>query len=641
MSLHFPALNDSALEGLASKGVVRRARRDLEAGLARILERAAESARVQIEGHTVTIDARGPKTARCTCPAGGICRHVLITVMALNADSPAASTSEATAPSVRPALAELCALTQAQLAAFARDEWRSAVDLAAASAQATVQENGPSCIVTLPDAPGPVTFIAGGGLAGATFKGAQARARVMVTAAALVARTKRGILLDIGEEDAPAGGVGLPREWLEEAAGRLAQSVRSTLAGAAALACDILFDLAISARAEAVPRLTAELRGLARQARLAATRDVHFEPAVFVMEAARAFALLEALKQHPRDVALTGVPRRDYQSADACDFWLLGATVWSLQSGARGLTMHGFCPQERRWRSVSIARGAGQDPFFEPTAAYGLSLWQAGSPREHMGSLLHLPEPFFAEDGSVKLTLPRPAQPRGRIRSLDALREAGASVAQWSTLRADLEARLGSGLRRRATPAVVLLDPVGHTRPIFNDFSQAYEWAALDGAQDEVLLSLAADDDQAQRLTHAPKGHLLLAQTAGTLERPALEPIALLQEAQQGVQVLNLSLDAWPKASFQWPRLKGPPTRQVHARDPLSELAQRVLESAVATCSGAPESPTALIQACETAGLISLARGLGRMSTQNRVQDALMLAYWVSEIRAALGWRSL
>ena len=55
------------------------------------------------------------------------------------------------------------------------------------------------------------------------------------------------------------------------------------------------------------PRLTAELRNLARLASLATARDVHFEPEDFVAKAARSVALVEALKSAPSNPAFTGL----------------------------------------------------------------------------------------------------------------------------------------------------------------------------------------------------------------------------------------------------------------------------------------------------------------------------------------------
>ena len=473
MSLDLSAYDDAALEALAPKGVVRRARRDFEAGLASVRERSGNAAVVEADGQTVNIDARGPKGARCTCPAGDVCRHILVAVMAVNAGSATAAprAEDASASPGASAADEICALSHADLTAFAGADWNAAVTLAAASADSPVVETGRNCTVELSGAPTGVTFIAGLGLKGAAFKGAKTRRRVVVAAAAILLRQRRGVALDQADAEPAAPKAGVAKDYLDDAAQKLARSVRIVLKAASPVAADILFDLAISARAETAPRLTAKLRSLAKQAGRAATRDIAFEPDAFLSEAASTFALIEGLKRQPDDVALTGGVRRDYEAAPAFDLWMLGATTWRTDAGARGLTLHGFAPDDKRWRSVSIARGAGMDPTFDPRAAYQMPLWGAGIASAIMGKVLRLAEPLVAGDGAIALTLARPAAIASGISNLNALIDAGAAAVHWNAIRQDLSQRLGVGLRRRAAPAPVLLAPASHGALAFNEVS--------------------------------------------------------------------------------------------------------------------------------------------------------------------------
>jgi SWIM zinc finger len=444
MSLDLTAYDDAALEALAPKGLVRRARRDFEAGVAAVRERTGSTAVVETEGQTVNIDARGPKGARCTCPAGGICRHILVAVMAVNAAAPAAAPQAVETGAS--AADEICALSQAELTAFAGADWTTAVGLAAASTDSAVVESGRNCTVELAGAPTGVTFIAGLGLKGAAFKGAKSRRRVVVAASAILMRQKRGLAVDVAEAELTPAKDGVAQDYLDDAAQKLTRGVRIVLKAASPVAADILFDLAISARAEAAPRLTAKLRGLAKQAGRAATRDIQFEPDAFLAEAAATFALIAALKRQPTDSALTGAVRRDYEAVPAFDLWMLGATTWRTDAGARGLTLHGFAPEERRWRSVSIARGAGMDPTFDPRAAYQMPLWGAGVASATMGKVLHLAKPLVAADDTLATTLAQPAALASGIRNLNTLIDVGAAAVSWADM-----PRCRSCWRRRAT----------------------------------------------------------------------------------------------------------------------------------------------------------------------------------------------
>ena len=649
MSLDLSAYDDAALEALAPKGVVRRARRDFEAGLATIRERAGNAAVVEAEGQTVTIDARGPKGARCTCPAGGICRHILVAVMAVNAASGAETPqAEQAGASTGPSAAEeICALSHADLTAFAGADWTTAVTLAAASTDSPIAESGRNCTVELSGAPTGVTFIAGLGLKGAAFKGAKSRRRVVVAAAAILLRQKRGVTLDAADaEPVPAKG-GVAADYLDDAAQKLTRSVRIVLKAASPVAADILFDLAISARAEAAPRLTGKLRNLAKQAGRAATRDIAFEPDAFLAEAATTFALMAALRRQPDDVALTGGVRRDYEAEPGFDLWMLGATTWRTEAGARGLTLHGFVPEDRRWRSVSIARGAGMDPTFDPRAAYQMPLWGAGVASATMGKVLRLAEPLVAGDGAIAPTLARPAAVASGIRNLNALIDAGAAAVHWGEMRRDLSLRLGVGLRRRATPMPVLLAPASYGALAFNDFAQTYEWDVFDLGGDRLLFSLpAAAHEPARRLSGISlRSHLVLAEARAELGRAVLTPIAVLFNAADGIEVINLDLDHWAQsrgfyaalnAAQQFISRRAPPAA-VH--NPLLDLSHRALEAAVSTCAGAPVADASEIgRGCEAAGLLALANAMERMDARKDIESSLATAYLASEVAASTQW---
>jgi hypothetical protein len=644
MTLDLTAYDDAALEALAPKGLVRRARREVEAGAATIAERDDKNAVVETDGQTVRIDTRGPGSARCTCPAGSICRHVLVAVMALNAD-PIEAPAGSAEGEARSATAELCAMTQSELIAFAGANWQAAVALAAASASSSIEESGPNCTVDLTDAPTGVTFIAGQGLKGAAFKGPKSRARTVVAAAAILVRAKHGHHLDIADAESGIASEEVARDYLDDAAKKLASSTRMVLAGASPIAADTLFDLAISARAEAAPRLTAQLRALAKQAQQAATRAIQFEPEAFLADAARAFALIQALKQSPRDPQLTGSLRRDFAPAPAFDLWMLGARRWTTEAGSRGLTLHGFAPEDRCWRSLTLARGPGMDPAFDPQAAFGLPVWGARAGRALIGQVLHLPRALLADDGAIAPTLPEAAIIQSRIPDTRTLLLRGAAIASWAELRSDFAARVGDGLRRRLAAIPALLAPARFGGLGFDDFAQTYEWEAFDQFGDKVLLTLPADDHLiARRLAEMSRPPLLLVETLG--DRPALRPIAVLTDSANGIEVVNLNLDQWthpPRARGALdaiqsilPRRAPPPAS---TPSPLVELTQRALDGAATVCAGGKGADLEKLERLsETAGFVALARAVQQMQVRQDDVSALACAYIAQELETTLNW---
>ncbi|MDE7212775.1 MAG: SWIM zinc finger family protein, partial [Lachnospiraceae bacterium] len=75
------AVDDDYLVGMANKGLVKRAYKDMEAGDYKVLSADGE-AQVSVGAETATIrQPLGEST--CSCPSRTICRHVLLGILAL------------------------------------------------------------------------------------------------------------------------------------------------------------------------------------------------------------------------------------------------------------------------------------------------------------------------------------------------------------------------------------------------------------------------------------------------------------------------------------------------------------------------------------------------------------------------------
>src|SRR4051794_13215355 len=71
------------LEALANKGLLRRAQKDYERGEVGAFEASAAGLVVTVSGQRVTLIEAGPAKAACTCPAPGVCQHILAACLAL------------------------------------------------------------------------------------------------------------------------------------------------------------------------------------------------------------------------------------------------------------------------------------------------------------------------------------------------------------------------------------------------------------------------------------------------------------------------------------------------------------------------------------------------------------------------------
>ncbi len=633
------AHDDAALEGLTSKGVLRRAQRDIGKGNGEVVAVDSKQAEIATDGQTVSIDARGPAAATCTCPAAGICRHIVLAVLLLREpeDEPGQD-----APS---ALEELCGLTDAQLQKFAGTDWEKAVTISASDEATEVAESGHSLVVSFPELEASVTFIAGQGMRQAAYKGPRTRQRLLTTVAVISVRKREGVVSAEAEAVEEGTRPAISAGFIDDAQLVIKQAVAAVIPGRSEIAYDMLLDLAISTRAEALPRLSAEVRGLANLAKLAQSRDVRFEADEYLRRASRSFALCEGLRGDGRDLALTGTIKRDYRPRDAMTLWLLGAAKWRSVAGARGVTCYGYSPAEKSWFSVRDGRAAGTDPSFSPDSVYFNALWGGGSMKDLIGCHVNLPGPSAAADGSLSLhSFSQPAR-EGPAIPTRTLLESDAAFDDWNVLRASLVDSLGGGLRRRVSPVPVVVVPRKFLGFGFNDLEQTYELEIADAAGDAIILNVEGDEHEVARYLKqtSRKVRALLVEVWLGANGWHYRPITAFQDERKSLHCVNLdfdhlSIDLRQKAMDRiGDFLKGSREPAARAIDPLATIASDVLEALVGKIGhSAMVDLEQLRSRAEAAGFVALAAALSRLYGSGNVEDALKAAYVATEIETML-----
>lgn len=635
--------DEAALAAQASVGLVRRAQRDLDAGKASIEARDEASARVLADGQTVTVLAAGLGDSRCTCPATGICRHVLMAVLMLRQQE-TVTVVDATA------IEELAALDEADLRAFAGADWEKAVAQALISDETTLTEDGVNLSVRLPDSDHQVLFLAGQALKAAVWKGPKSAKRRTVAAAALVARAKSGgQALDQVDRDEAA---------LDSLSGDTLRSVRDAIeaivagvfAGSSAIAEERLFDISISVRAEAVPRLTGLLRDLVRQGRAARDRQFSYSDDRFLADAADAMALTRGLAAKPRDPALSGVLRRRYEPRDPVTLVIAGAVNWRSKSGARGLRLHAFAPEEGRWFSTGQARAGGIDPGFSPGSVYRAPIWGVGSVNRLSGQTLTLEGARVSSDHQIAWD-----GGMGRIDdqsavSIDGVAEAGALFDDWNALKADLARRFPRGLKRTGAAVPVLLAPSAISGATFDDIAQSYRLSALDRTGRGLELTLPVEQARVADwlLENGKLIAAILCEARLGIFGLQLEPVTVhSRPGRDGeLKVRNLTLDApdellaegrngLGQRALKFLTARNSPS--VHDSDPtdaVSLLGVRITEAVAETLRHRhTETLRPLVDEADRLGLAMLARALRAFNDEPVPGQALRVSYLNSEIR--------
>lgn len=620
----------AALEALTNKGLVRRAMRDIEAGRVRQLDET----RVEVEDQTVTLTPESPRSQDCPCSATGVCRHTVTAILFLRDKAPP---DAATHVPILSAREEILALCEADITRFAGGDFAPALILAAAGAEA-VQE-GEMLVVTLSDASHPVQFIPGKGPSGAVFKGAASRKRLMVTAALLAFRSAEGLALS-EMPDAGTDREALPVAFLEEVDTAIARLVGAVLRGGAELVIEDLFDLAISARAQAAPRLTGALRALIAEARRGQTRHVEFEPETFLTEAAQISALCQALKQTPDDPELKGVLQREYRAADPMTLWVLGAERWSTPAGARGVRVYGYDPQGQRWIKAGHARAAGRDPDFTPEQGYRQTLLNAGTAHSLTGACVDLPEPRLSND--LQLAPSVAGQKTGDL-IWDDLGHAGVIHTDWSAASADIQMRLGGGLRERDGSVPILLAPHSITAATFDDMAQTYLIGVNDAQKDQIFLTLTSEQGLCARWLPSVGRNLLglLCTASRASEGLVVTPITAFVRERGKLTYYNLGYDQLPsvtglkeKIFAKFSSLKTP--APISTTSELARLRQDIMSATVDKLQGGGGPSIALHKRAEAFGLTTVVALLDTFERHPTPHNALRLAYVMKRV-AELG----
>ncbi|WAJ30346.1 SWIM zinc finger family protein [Antarcticirhabdus aurantiaca] len=370
---------DDVLEAAASKGLVRRARRDVEAGLVAAPAWEDGTAVLSSDGETVRLPPGPLSGARCTCPAGGACRHILAAVIALR-EAPVAEDAlevedaEADALPLQPLsppadpLAEIRAIPPAALAkAFGRAAVVRAEGLLAALAPDDVRIEAEPGFARIRLGEHPEVMVpVGAGLSGLVSK-ADRRERAALHAAALLAVLRPDLVGAKTEDETQLAGnpSSVAANGLAEAVSALLRdAARQALSSAPAALEERIGDLVLSSRVEAMPRLAAELRALGASLRRRRERSDDEEPRMLLARIAQAYALAEALRLSPNDPALSGAGRDTPEPLPDGRFVGCGLELWRTGSGARGATAHVLRAEDGRPFTLTLARAAGTDPGF-------------------------------------------------------------------------------------------------------------------------------------------------------------------------------------------------------------------------------------------------------------------------------------
>jgi hypothetical protein len=551
--------DDALWEALASKGLLRRARKDMEKGIAVELgQECSETLQIKVPPFVVSIPAAGPAQATCSCPAPGICHHILIAGLFLQArpSSPGTSATSSSPEAIRD---EIGFFTPERLKTWAGPaDYRAGVALFEKNTLAPAIEYGETVLIRLMPSGVEGRYVPHGGLDSMVLPRSQAKRAAV--AAILALRKSLGFELpDIAaQQQSLIEMSGTPRtskEILESAAGVLEDAIQIGLSHASPVLVDRLVTLAVSARGANLPRVFLSLRSVADEVDSMLKREARADESRLLLVMARVYALMEALRRGgdtPR-IEFAGVNRSAYIEVPEIELFGVGAYTWKTGSGYEGLTVLFWSNQSKEFLSWSAAK-PGTQKFDPRQRFYGEGPWDGTqSPKQAGSSHLKLRNAGRTASGrlsgstktSALVLAPTP------LKTLDF---ADRLFTSWRALETYVRGKQPLGLRDpNQLELIVVLEPASFGTRKYDVISQSFAWDVYDRSDELIVMSLPFREwsQDAIRVLEAlePRensGWRVICRAAIRDGVLSVEPLSILRPEATDHPVFQLTFDVVP-----------------------------------------------------------------------------------------------
>lgn len=636
--------DDDALAAFANRGLLRRAQKDLEKLAPDVIEESPETVVVGMGEHRIRFDGRGPTHAQCSCPASGVCQHVLAAMIALQRlvpDTAAVGTGQGTKEAAEETTAEwqptagkpareaellqdalaplhaaLLRMTPEEMVRHAgkpgyRWAWQFVHDQEPEAGPAI---SGSKYIVIRFSHPRVEFRYMGGGLDSMIAGAAIAQIEKYRVAAVLAYQRAHGVelkapetsvkqrtaALDLGKDyAAPVAG-----HDLAESRRRLRQSVLQLIEECVELGLSHLSQgiherfatLAVWAQGAEYFRLALLIRRLADHVELLLERAGGADEHRLLDEMALAYGLAGALNTAASNNAepahLLGRSRSQYEQVNTLELLGLGGRAWRSASGYVGLTMLFWSPKDGAFLSCTDARPETQRGF-NPVARYhAAGPWGGlGAPAQATGKHVVLIGAQLSAKGRISAApstgaMVRPPESAARFAAMLQ------PCTDWAAL-AETRAPEQRSLLAEPQPMKdwVVLQPGRYGTAKFDPTRQVLVWPVFDAQDRRMDIELAYGDLTAHAIARMeqlrpeqlPVGTMLVAMLQNGVRQLVAEPLSLVRPHAAGGEgaVDALYFDDAPEEGF---------ATQVRAR--LQKFASARTDATVA-----PEPPCILPQA--------------------------------------------
>jgi hypothetical protein len=551
--------DDASWEALASKGLLRRARKDIEKGLEiKVVEDTAQALKIEVPPFLVLMSANGPAGAKCNCPSPGVCQHILAAGLYLqNQKVELVGTAiAATAESIR---AEIALFTTETLKSWAGSaDYKNGIALFEKNTLPPFIEFSETVVVRLHPSSIEIRFVPGGGLDGMIFS--KSHGKRAAVAAILALRKHLGSEIPVAAAQQSLVELsGTPRtkkEILDSACLVLEDSIAVGLTHVSGLLSDRLVTLAVSAQGAHMPRVSLALKTVSDEVRSILRREARADEARLLLLMSRVYALMDAIRTggDNQSAELAGTFRGQYVEVPEIELSGVGAYTWQTGSGYVGLTVLFWCDQTKEFLSWAYAR-----PEIERVDArqrfYGEGPWEgAQSPQQVAQSNIKLRSARRTANGRLSSSTKTSALVLSKI-SPQAMNFGDRNFSSWEVLERYVAGKQQLGLRDpNPLELILVLQPHGFGNREFEPITQTFIWEVYDGAGESLTLTLPFRDwsKEAIRILEQlspPTGSTwkFIVRVSSQDDKFFVEPISILRPENLESPVFQLAFDSLPK----------------------------------------------------------------------------------------------
>lgn len=561
-----------ALALYANIGLIRRARKDIEADKVLLQEEQPDFLLFMVDGQQVKLTAQGIQKVTCSCPASGHCKHIIAAILWLqlqhnhqtdnNATLSQNSATERSVPPLKDALSELLTIDAGALLKQAGKanvrlayqlvfEWQQLPPL-------TVENQKGQLRIQIPQSDMPIIYMAGTGFAGmiSQLPEKQKTAVHLAVIAYLFQQHHQPWTWPIENNltDKPIDRLSVDEiALIKQVEEHIYTLITHGLSHVSQSQATQLQLLNMSARSQNLASLAAMLRHLCQLVEQQANRHFTIDEQDILLFLARLKAYLEKLSHYQGEQLTTvrGGQKRHYQNdAQLIDLLPLGAYWWQSKTGAIGATFYFWDPIALQYYETTLARPNNSDINFNRQSLWqSASIWQAMA-CDLMNKAFTLYEPRLSHDGKlssrgshIKL------QPTGWNLQQYQQFQQQVGFDNWSLLSHYLQ---NYDTNISLFNQVLFIHVTKAQKPYLDEIRQCLVWCVKDSQNNDLLLRIFWDGKQKQRIESLYLLHEIELQPLTVLVKCVkndnnldLEPFALFykQPLTDDINILNLDFD--------------------------------------------------------------------------------------------------